>query len=141
MSVVKSKRKPSKYQIYVNAIKLKSMIHDLCIRTLGIKSYDQLVRTKYYYKGKTYDAAKYAVEMNRAKNELHRLSDLLIYNTRTMYENKLDSSKYIQQALENCYMLTAKFQNIVDYFLVDINLYKTQLLLLREERELLKKLI
>ncbi len=37
MSVIKSKRSKSKFQVIINAIDLKDEIHNLCILDFGIK--------------------------------------------------------------------------------------------------------
>lgn len=131
MSVIASKRNLSKCQAVMNAVELKAKIHDLCIRDLGIKDIDKVVRQKYIYGNDPYEnMPKYVLELHQAKQRLHFLSDELISNTRAAYRTKMNSVRkcdlrldYQEKAVNNCEMLIGKLQDVVDFFWVDVNIY------------------
>lgn len=149
MSVIVSKRNLSKCQAVMDAVELKAKIHDLCIRDLGIKDMEKVVRQKYLY-GNDFskNLPKYVLELHQAKIRLHFLSDELIANTRAANRVKMNSIRkcdlrldYQERAVNNCEMLIGKLQDIVDFFSVDINIYKKYIEAIDIEIELLKKWI
>lgn len=131
MSVIVAKRNLSKCQAVMNAVELKAKIHDLCIRDLGIRDLNKVVRQKYIYGNDPYEnMSKYVLELHQAKQRLHFLSDELIANTRAAYRTKMSSIRkcdlrldYQEKAVNNCEMLIGKLQDVVDFFWVDINIY------------------
>lgn len=147
MSVVVNKRNLSKCQAVMNAVDLKAKIHDLCIRDLGIKDMEKVVRQKYIYGNDPYEnIPKYVFELHQAKQRLHFLSDELISNTRAANRTKMNSIRkcdlrldYQERAINNCEMLIAKLQDIVDFFWVDINVYGQYIEAIDAEIDLLKK--
>lgn len=149
MSVIVSKRNLSKCQAVMSAVELKEKIHDLCIRDLGIKDMEQVVRRKYIHqKDLSKNMPKYVLELHQAKQRLHFLSDELIANTRAANRIKMNSIRkcnlrldYQERAVNNCEMLIGKIQDIVDFFLVDINIYKQYINAIDYEIDLLKKWI
>lgn len=149
MSVIVANRTESKCQVVINAVKLKAEIHDLCIRDLGIKNLEQIVRKKYVYGNDPYEnMPKYVLEMHQAKQRLHLISDELIANTRSANRIKMNSIRkcdlrldYQERSINNCEMLIGKLQDIVDFFWVDINIYKRYIEVIDNEIELIKKWI
>lgn len=149
MSVIVSKRTVSKCQAVMSAVELKAKIHDLCIRDLGIKNLERVVREKYVYGNDPYEnMPKYVVELHQAKQRLHFLSDELIANTRSANRIKMNSVRkcdlrldYQEKAINNCEMLIGKLQDVVDFFWVDINIYRQYITAIDSEICLLKNWI
>lgn len=149
MSVIVKKRNLSKCQAVMSAVELKTKMHDLCIRDLGIKDINKVVRKKYVYGNDIYkNLPKYVLELHQAKQRLHFLSDELIANTRAANRIKMNSVRkcdlrldYQERAVNNCEMLIGKLQDIVDFFCVDINIYKQYIYAIDDEIDLLKNWI
>lgn len=149
MGVIVSERNLSKCQAVMSAVELKAKIHDLCIRDLGIKNVEKIARDKYIYGNDPYEnLPKYVLELHQAKNRLHFLSDELIANTRSANRIKMNSIRkcdlrldYQERAVNNCEMLVGKLQDVVDFFSVDINIYKQYIEAIDAEIELLKNWI
>lgn len=149
MSVPVGKRTESKCQAVYNATIIKSEIHDLCIRNLGIKNLDMIVRKKYFYGADSYEQKeKYVLELYQAKQTLHLYSDMLLANTRTANRVRMNTIQhclqridYQEKSLDNCEMIIGKFQDVVDTFWVDVNKYKRCIELLDYEVALIKKWI
>lgn len=149
MGVIVAKRNQSKCQAVMNAVELKAKIHDLCIRDLGIRDLEHVVRQKYVYGKDPYEnMPKYVLELHQAKQRLHFLSDELISNTRAAYRTKMNDVRkcdlrldYQERAVNNCEMLIGKLQDIVDFFWVDINIYGQYIEAIDTEIALLKKWI
>ncbi len=133
----------------MSAVNLKSKIHELCIRDLGIKDLENAVRMKYVYGKDPYEnMPKYVLELHQAKQRLHYLSDELIANTRSANRIKMTSRRkcdlrldYQERAVNNCEMLIGKLQDVVDFFWVDINIYKQYIEAIDYEISLLKSWI
>lgn len=129
MSVNVSERNISKCQAVMNAIDLKEKIHELCIRDLGIKDPEHMVRKKYSYKGKVYKKEESLVFLLfDSKRTLHDYSDQLIANTRSADKIKMADIRscnlrldYQDRAINNCEMLIGKIQDIAAVFSIDIN--------------------
>lgn len=149
MSVPLSKRGTSRCEVIYNATVLKTEIHNLCVRNLGIKNPDMIARKKYMYGVDSYEQKeKYVLEIYQSKKSLHYFSDMLLANTRAANRIKMDSLKHCEKrmeyqelALDNCEMLIAKFQDIVDFFWVDLSKYRRHIELTDKEIALIKKWI
>lgn len=147
MSVPVGKRSESRCQAVYNATIIKSEIHSLCCRHLGIKNIDQIVRRKYLFGSDNYEnREKYVMELYQSKKALHMYSDMLLSNTRAANRSSLDTIEkcnskieYQEKALDVCEMIIAKFQDIVDVFLVDVNKYQPYVKMIDDEIALIKK--
>lgn len=91
---------------------------------------------------------KYVFELHQSKQRLHFLSDELIANTRSANRIKMTSKRkcdlrldYQERAVNNCEMLIGKLQDVVDFFCVDINIYKQYIESIDKEITLLKNWI
>lgn len=72
MGVIVADRNLSKCQAVMSAVELKAKIHDLCIRDLGIKDIERVVRQKYVYGNDPYEnMPKYVLELHQSKQRLH----------------------------------------------------------------------
>lgn len=149
MSVLVSKRNKSKLQVVISAVELKAEIHDLCIRDLGIKNIDEMVRRRYQHGNNHQEnLRRYVLELHQSKQRLHFLSDELIANTRSANRIKMTCFRkcdlrldYQERAINNCEMIIGKLQDVVDFFLVDVNIYKRYIEAVDEEIKLLKSWI
>lgn len=149
MGVIVADRNLSKCQAVMSAVELKAKIHDLCIRDLGIKDIERVVRQKYVYGNDPYEnMPKYVLELHQSKQRLHFLSDELIANTRAANRIKMTCVRkcdlrldYQEKAVNNCEMLIGKLQDAVDFFWVDINIYRQYIEAIDDEIELLKNWI
>lgn len=146
MGVIVAERNLSKCQAVMSAVELKAKIHDLCIRDLGIKDIERVVRQKYIYGKDPYEnMPKYVLELHQTKQRLHFLSDELIANTRAAYRTKMNCRRkcdlrldYQEKAVNNCEMMIGKIQDAVDFFWVDINIYRQYIEAIDKEIGLIK---
>lgn len=149
MGVIVADRNLSKCQAVMSAVELKAKIHDLCIRDLGIKNFESVVRKKYIYGNDPCEnVPKYVLELHQAKQRLHYLSDELIANTRAANRTKMNCIRkcdlrldYQERAVNNCEMLIGKLQDVVEFFWVDINIYRQYIDAIDAEINLLKNWI
>lgn len=149
MGVIAANRNLSKCQAVMSAVELKAKIHDLCIRDLGIKNLESVVRKKYIFgNDPSKYMEKYVLELHQSKQRLHYLSDELIANTRSANRIKMNSIRkcdlrldYQERAVNNCEMLIGKLQDVVDLFCVDINIYRQYINAIDDEIDLLKNWI
>lgn len=146
MGVIVSDRNLSKCEAVAYSVKLKLTLQDLCIRNMGIKNVDSIVRQKYAYGvEKTENREKYIMLLSKHKERLLWYADELIANTRAANRIKMNSVRrcdlrldYQDKAIGNCEMLVGRLQDTIDTFWVDINRYRQYLDAIDHEIELLK---
>lgn len=147
MSVVVGKRKESKYEFVYKATLLNDAITDLCIRRLGIKDIDHLMREKFSYKGsRFYDRDDQISMIQESKRTLMQYTDGILSRTRIAYAMQSDSLehcdiqiKLIEEAEMYCELIIGKLQSIIGIFQVDINVYKPYVKAVDEEIYQLRK--
>ncbi len=147
MSVVVGKRKESSYEAVWRAKKLNEEMVDLCIRRLGIKDMDHLMRRRFEYKASRYHNVDEQVSMiQEAKKTLMQYVNGILTRTRIAFATKPDSLehcdiriKLIEESEMYCELLIGKMQNVIDIFQTDINAYKPYVKMIDEEIYYLRK--
>ena len=146
MSVKVCDRSLSRLEVVYHATEVRKDIHDLCLRDLGIKNPNKIVRKKWAYRA---DPEKrlgnYILLLHQSKQRLHNLADDLIASTsmanrRSMncLENCEERLKYQERAMDDCILLIGKLQDVADIFLVDLNRYRPCIESINKEVKLLK---
>jgi hypothetical protein len=149
MSVVVSDRNESKLQVIITATDIKTNIHELCLRDFGIRDMNSIIRKKYDTIANLPNKyERYALELYRDRDTLHKLSDILLFNVRAANRQRMNTIRkcnirleYQDKALDICELLIAKLQDIVNFFAVDISTFKPVIGLIDNEIKLLKQWI
>ena len=146
MSVIKAKRKESRFEVLVHADNVHDMLLELMQRDFGIKDLAILVRKKYLF-GKTQesDYKYYVMVMNQSKTRIDYLSRQLIASVRAanvlypVSEAELDRRRdYQNNAIASCEQIKSELQRVVDIFEVDINIYARYFQAINREVHLIK---
>lgn len=146
MSVIKAKRKLSRFEVLVHANNLHDMLLELMQRNFGVKDVKQLVRKKYLFsKEQSVQHAYYRMVMGQSKERIDHLCRLMIDNVRaanSIYprsQAELEQRRgYQNDAIVNCEQIKAELMRIVTVFEVDINIYAQYLHAIRYEIDLVK---
>lgn len=146
MSVIKAKRKPSRFEVLVHANNLHDMMLELMQRNYGVKDVKHLVRKKYLFSKEQEDQyAFYRVVLNQSKDHINHFCRLLIANIRaanTIYARSTaefeQRREYQNDAIVNCEQIKAELMRIVTVFDVDVNIYAQYLRAIHYEVELIK---
>lgn len=148
MSVVVGDRRESRYAAVWHAIELAEEMTELCIRRLGIKDYDHMIRSKYFHEyGERRCPKEEQVRMiQEAKSNLMDYTNRVVSETRIAYTVKVNSLescdfqlKHIQEAEMYCELMIGKLQNINMIFQVDLNIYRPYVESIDREIHLLRK--
>lgn len=146
MSVIKAKRKLSRFEVLVHANNLHDMLLELMQRNFGIKSVEDYVRKKHLFnKTQIEQYAFYKTVLMQSKQKTNDVCRLLIWNVRaanTIYPKNEDEIRqkreYQNNALVNCEQLKSELMRIVTVFNVDLNMYKPYILAIQREEQLIK---
>ena len=146
MGVKVADRTESKSEAVWQAKKLKDMIHELCIRSIGIKDPCHMVRSRYAIGADADNPQKYTLLLHNTKRRLHYLCDELIANTTAANKTRMNTVRrcqlrldYQDKAVNNCEQLLNKLMDVIDTFDVDVNRYKQYNDAIKAEIELLKR--
>ena len=129
MSVIKSKRHPSKFEVIKHASELRISLTGLIVRNFGLKDTYVIARRKYRI-GKELDPImpKHAYILVKTKQKINNLASILESNVRganTIYPTTLEECvkrrDYQNSAIVNCEQLYSELQYITTMFEVDIN--------------------
>lgn len=145
MSVVKSKRKESRLRVIGLAGDIRKEINALCIRNLGVRDSDNIVRSKLQIGDPLrYDPLRYVEIVCEIKENLRLLS----YQAQTYV---IEASKiprtprdaHLRRKGQNLAIaayerIIAEFQHACDELMVDINIYAKYVDMIDEEIRLLK---
>ena len=131
MSVLVSKRRESKLEVLVHAIRLQQELTKLIQRNFGIRDIHRIVRRKYAFgKEKTENYEKYICLMVKYKDQVNRIATELNINLRSansIYPTNIEEvnlrRKYQTTAICNCEQLICLLHLVVDIFEVDLNIY------------------
>lgn len=148
MSVKVPDRTLSKCEAVWYATQMQLEFRDFCIRDFGLMSKEYIMRPRYSYANCTSDN-KYAdnciVLLNRDKKKIMELVDHIVEETRLANKNRLRSIKDCNYrlkhqglAMDYCELLVGKLQNIIDTFVVDINVYERYIKMIDQELNLIK---
>lgn len=146
MSVKVCDRTTSKLEAVYHATEVRKEIHDLCIRDLAIKDLESLVRKKWEYRADPKQRLdNYVLLLHQSKQRLHNLADDLIASTTLANRRPMNSLEncdkrlvYQERALDDCFLLVGKLQDVADIFLVDLNRYRPSIESIDKEVHLLK---
>ena len=144
MTVIKSKRKESKIEVYYNAVRLKEEIDCLILRSFGIYSRNSPLRDKYsrlakedefifsvieHHKASLSDKSNELISFISAANEIYPRTKV-DYETRFCNQNN---------ALATARSMMSELNSIVGLFDVDISVFRNVVLLLDRQISLLKR--
>jgi len=147
MSVIASKRNPSRFEPIKHAVDLRVLLTALLVRNFGIKDLEHVVRIKYAFgKDRKEDLPKYIFIMASCKNRIDMLASHIEANVRaanTIYPvsiGECDQRREFQNvAIVNCEQLISELQYIVNMFWVDINDYRQYVEAIDQQIALIKK--
>lgn len=146
MSVLVSRRRESKLEVLIHAVRLQQEFTKLLQRNFGIRDINTIVRRKYAFgKEKTENCEKYICLMVKYKDQVNRVVTELNVNLRSansIYPTTIDEYRlrrtYQTTAIGNCEQLICLLQLVVDIFEVDLNIYNNYIKMLDKEILLIK---
>lgn len=145
MSVIKSKRKPSEFEVFHHLTKLRKEVTDLLLHNFGYDPYKATQRIEHQFGGRSYDEltesekARYnrLVERNNSFNawfiedERKACIDCLRNITESVYvansiypqyyEELVERRVHQDRAIEQCERLTHELQYAIETLPVDVN--------------------
>lgn len=138
MSVILSKRKPSKYEALTFASEIQKELTDLAIRNFGVKDLWFIMRTNPSINVDAMDFEELEKEFRRTnwimcelKKKIHNTSELLIEDLRSAYsrfpvnEHELQIRRdKLNNAIVECEIIRTELQYAVELFNVDLNCYE-----------------
>lgn len=147
MSVLKSKRKPSQFEVFHHLTKLRQEITDLLLRDFGYSFEKAEKRLNHRFSNRTYedltDQEKIAYDKLRERNtafdewfikdERQVIVDCLREITKevyiansiypTCYEELVQRRLHQDEAIGQCYRLTQELQYAIETLPVDVNIF------------------
>lgn len=146
MSVPKSRRTPSRFEVLYNAEKLRDELTSLILRSFGVYSRNGILRKKYSEFVKNSKNEEYIDLMIQGyKDRLfnsYRFIEIYLYQAKSIYpstKGKLDLRIYCQnKALLSCIETKTTLGSIAKVFNVDLNYFKQPVDLLNKEIKLIK---
>lgn len=153
MSVLKSKRKESKFEVVVYASRVHDMLIDFMQRNFGIKDFNLYVETKYAYGDDDFENySKYRFLLYNFKNRIDQMASMMTSNIRAANSNYPQSlheyevrRDYQNSAIVNCEQIKKELQRVIevfgefDKFGVDINEFSPYVKAIDREIGLIKK--
>lgn len=147
MSVMASKRNPSRFEPIKHAVDLRVLLTELLVRNFGVKNIEHVARMNYAFnKDQKEDFSKYMFIMASCKKQVEHLARLIeasVRSANSIYPVNLDECskrrEYQNSALVSCEQLISELQYVVNTFHVDLNAYRIYVESIDREIELIKK--
>lgn len=147
MSVVLSKRRESRLEVWNNAELLRTALLDLSNRSFGVYSRNSIFRRRYAVLLRNGLEQEYMDNLIKEKSDrLSRFADDLIdsiVSADAIFPTRPEDLKlrrlYQDKALSLCGVIEDELQYIVTYFDVNIEVFKIQIQLLNREVDLIKR--
>lgn len=147
MSVIASKRSPSRFEPIKHAVDLRVLFTGLLIRDFGIRDLEHVARIKYAFgKDRKEELPKYTFLMSSCKDRINYLTGMIEANIRaanTIYPVNIDECnqrrEYQNNALANCEQLVSELQYVINIFEVNVNEYKQYIEAIDRQISLVKR--